>query len=327
MRLFLATASATPRFLFRGFHSKSGGGFDPRLNSKTGVMPHAFLDGEGPASMWDVPNLQNELTRHLLQDRDIRSHFSSWSQVFHVALIFALRINVRKPESPMIAVLDTQSMPERVWYTPDLHASGLAAYQYNVEYHVYGPVSGPKYHCVSVQKILKIPGCRAVIEAPTPQPLKRVVQVSRKTARVLRPRNGTLDTILILTAKFVGYHFARTTRLRTLSYPDLGGFLYHVRDILQALAMRSDARYIALAVPNVSTEASPALVFELQMQFAAENAVHILGWTWEAASSRFYHPYLRQLEETYCKRESRTNRKRKGPTIPDHRHLKRQRLS
>lgn len=98
--------------------------------------------------------------------------------------------------------------------------------------------------------------------------------------------------------------------------------------------MRRNARYVSLAVPNVSTEWSFSLDFELQMLLAAENAVHIMVWTWEAVKSRTYQSYRRQnyhrqLEEmtNYYKRVSQATRKRKGRTIPDDRPSKRQRLS
>ncbi|KAG8163016.1 hypothetical protein KVR01_007494 [Diaporthe batatas] len=227
----------------------------------------------------------------------------------------------------MIAVLDTESMLGRVWYTPDLEVSGLARQSYTLEYHVYGPVSGPKYHCVPVYEFFSIPGFMAIMAAPVPRPLKYVIRVCWRIAKVLRPPNATLDTILMLTAKFVGHHFHRAKHLQTLSSAGLRGFLYHVRDTLQALAMRGDARYISLAVPNVSTEFSPALVLELQMLLAAENAVHILGWTWEGVKSRIYNPYRRELENEYWKRESEKSRKRRGSTIRESRPLRRQRLS
>lgn len=106
----------------------------------------------------------------------------------------------------MLAVLDTDSMQERIWYTPDLEASGLADKSFVGEYHVYGPVSGPKYHCVPVERLLETRGAWKIMRRNAPMPLKHVVQIAKNIAKALWPRNATLDTILILMAKFVGYY-------------------------------------------------------------------------------------------------------------------------
>lgn len=89
----------------------------------------------------------------------------------------------------------------------------------------------------------------------------------------------------MLTARFTGNRAAQFLKGLTdsLRYPDISRSLYYARDDLQGLATHDDARRISLAVPNMSTYHSQALIFEVHMLLAAENAVHIMGWMWRAA--------------------------------------------
>lgn len=93
----------------------------------------------------------------------------------------------------------------------------------------------------------------------------------------------------MLTARFVGKRAAQSLKgvTHSLSSPDTSGFLYYARDDLQGLATRDDARRISLAVSNMSTLHSQALMFEVQMLLAAENAVHIMGWMWRASPLKY----------------------------------------
>ncbi|KAH8743391.1 hypothetical protein F5883DRAFT_367477, partial [Diaporthe sp. PMI_573] len=138
-----------PRFLFRGFNLKSGGGHHRRLNSRKGIVPHAFLKGVKPTSMWRIRKLYRNLTLHLKYVPFKYTNFSSWSQMLILALDFATNYDL----SSTIAVLDTQGMVGRIWHSTDLRASGLCRYQSTQEYLIYGPISGPKYHCVSVDDL------------------------------------------------------------------------------------------------------------------------------------------------------------------------------
>ena len=286
--------SGIPRFLFRGYNSKSGGGKDPRLNGPDGVVPHAFLDGETPTSMWDMEDIYDNLTDHIgyVRCKATNSHFSSWTHYMATSLHFA-----GDSLYSMIAVLDTASMGDRIWFTEDLFAAGLTWVAYPNEYVIYGPVSGPGYYCIPAWdlelvftetrfdnvlkgEVLRFPGDRiGVIE-------QGAVEGSREIAVALQPQGASTDKILILMAKFVGMRAENFLGpLELLSYPDINGFLYYVRDDLQGLAMRTDARFISLADQTMSTEHSQGLVFEVQMLMAAENAVHVLGWDVRAAVS------------------------------------------
>lgn len=282
------TQSGTPRFLFRGFHAQSGGGVDPRLNGPHGVIPHAYLNGSALTSVWKIDDIFGMTTDHIQNADDIESPFSSWTHTLTTALGFALDNN-----SSTIAVLDTASMVDRVWHTDDLYAAGLADAAYDDEFLVHGPVSGPGYHCISVQDLVDTTRIGDINNGPSSAfgherislVERGAVESSRHIAVALQPPGASLENIVTLTARFVGVRMSKFLgRLEYLSYPDMHGFLYYARDGLQGLAMGADARDISLANQTMDTFHSQALVFEVQMLQAAENAVHILARDLRAAN-------------------------------------------
>lgn len=308
----VGTASGTPRLLFRGFNSKSGGGHDRRLNSRDGIMPHAFLNGEEPTEMWDIPEVYDDISNHLEGEVVRHTHFSSWTQMLVTAVDFARNHAPGRPRwtsSSTIAVLDTESMEEHVWLSADLFASGLCREAFTDEYLIYGLISGPNYHCVSVKELVRTTrvlelinwdeaGATASFGDDRISLIERgAVEASRDLAKALQPRNTGLDKIVMLTARFVGNRAAQFLNGWTdsLSDPDISGFLYYARDDLQGLATRDDARRISLAVPNMSTNHDQAVLFEVQLLLAAENAVHIMGWMWRAGPSRYQEDLARAV--------------------------------
>ncbi|KAG6356026.1 hypothetical protein INS49_015411 [Diaporthe citri] len=100
--------SATPRFLFRGFNEYSGG--NKELNTPTAITPHAFLGKfvdikneksvgsgvdtlSGPSPMtlnsMSLGTFQTEINRHLYGNKNIASHFSSWTADFQTAIRYS----------------------------------------------------------------------------------------------------------------------------------------------------------------------------------------------------------------------------------------------
>jgi hypothetical protein len=235
--------------------------------------------------MWRIRKLYRNLTLHLKYVPFKYTNFSSWSQMLILALDFATNYDL----SSTIAVLDIQGMVGRVWHSTDLRASGLCRYQSTQEYLIYGPINGPKYHCVSVDDLMSIPGARDVLCPVVTPPFKEAVDGAREVAKALQPQNASLDKILIITARLVGFQIAETVAEpmpKYFTYADIDKFLYYIRDDLQVLATRDDVRHISLAVPGMSTSHSPALVYEVQIQMAAENAMHTMGWIWRAGLTR-----------------------------------------
>lgn len=284
--------SGTPKILFRGFNANSGGG-NRKLNRVKKILPHAFLRARNFNTMWEIPvhNLWENITFHIDQTEHPlwnQSAFSSWSHVLKTSLRFS-----GTKKSSKIAVLDTTSMEDDVYFTEDLQAVGLTVTSYSDELLIYGPVKGPRYHCVPVREMVANTRVWDIIDGPVNafgnERISRIereaVEASRQLATFLQPSGASLENIVILTARFVGVRAETVLNGDDLSYPDVVGFLYYARDDLQGLAMRNDARDISLANPTMDTWYTEALDFELQMLQAAENVVRGLSWGWRTATS------------------------------------------
>lgn len=223
----------------------------------------------------------------------METHFSSWTHTLKEAFRFVRKKKYGENDSSTVAVLDTSSMVDHVWYTPDLNAAGLSRGKKDMEFLVYGPISGPKYHCVPFKELKTantfriLQGSRAIF-GKDPERIslveRRAVESSRKIATLLQPQGGRLANIVVLTAKFVGVRVKNLRgKLKYLGYLDMHGFLYYARDDLQGLAMRADAGDVSLANQTMDTSFSKALEFEVQMQQAAESAVRIMARDLRAA--------------------------------------------
>ncbi|KAI1381230.1 hypothetical protein F4677DRAFT_440442 [Hypoxylon crocopeplum] len=158
-----------PRFLFRGFNSRSGGG-NPHLNNHMGVIPHGF-NGTGlrPTTIDDIPNLVEMIDDHLT-GRHTPSCFSSWVADLDVALEYSGR-----SVDSWVAIIDTNLLADhvKIHHVPAFHHADLAgdgyhqeylSYDmyhpgyleydmYDHEYLAYGPIEGPAYHCVKYMDI------------------------------------------------------------------------------------------------------------------------------------------------------------------------------
>ncbi|KAI0025795.1 hypothetical protein F4780DRAFT_226686 [Xylariomycetidae sp. FL0641] len=132
----------TPRFLFRGFHSMSGG--DPRLNKPEAITPRAFLSGMQPTNIYDHLDLRRNINWHI-SGFCINTYFSSWAASLDVALRFTQR-----GSGSYVAIADTNLLPANVqiYFTPHLERAGLSYLSYDEEYLVYGVVTGQALHCV-----------------------------------------------------------------------------------------------------------------------------------------------------------------------------------
>lgn len=240
--------------------------------------------------MWDIEKLAHMINKHIDGDDSISSAFSSWSHDMTTAFKFSRRL-----EESTIAVLDTASLREHVYFTEDFWRAGLADMSFKDEYMIYGPISGPHYHTVSLRDLRERTRLRE-INSGTPGAFgedrissieRGAVESSREIATFLQPRSTSSENILILTARFVGVRVAKSQpEQEDLSCEDMHGFLYYTRDDLQALAMRHDATEISLVEPTMDTSVFRGLRFEVQLQQVAEDAVHVLGWGVRAAVSR-----------------------------------------
>lgn len=247
------------------------------------MVPHGFLGGKAPTNIWDIPNLSEVANKHLNYCPDVISDFSSWSQCLDTALNFA-----DFEEGSMLAVLDTASMADHVWFSNDLLYSGLAYVGFSDEYLVYGPVSGANYHCISPQVLYSSTKMSAITsgnmfafgEVPSGPSVQRgVVESAREIATVLQPCDTSIESLVILTAKLVGRRVKEVSCDESgyLDYDDIDAFLCHMRDDIQALAMRVDGDDISLVDETMDTTHSLELVFEVQLTQAVENAVRSLA--------------------------------------------------
>ncbi|KAI1842188.1 hypothetical protein JX265_001451 [Neoarthrinium moseri] len=191
-----------PRFLFRGFSARSGGG-DRRLNQPARIIPHYFLDSNSPdgwAERPDVPaalfpNLAQTLYGHLTTRRDVISPFSSWTQNLATCQYFW---TPGGDPSLRIAIIDTTRLQlwNEIWSVLDLEdyiTNNVTADDWRGvidnawEYLVYGPIWGDALWSISGTKLARImydfpPRISAPIEAEFVDVAKRIAQLFRAPA-------------------------------------------------------------------------------------------------------------------------------------------------
>ncbi|KAI3336332.1 hypothetical protein HD806DRAFT_527941 [Xylariaceae sp. AK1471] len=201
-RLEHSSRLTLPRFLFRGFRKDSGGGFDARLNSKDGIVPHGFLNGRKPTHIYDIPNLSTMISKHLGSSTNIQSQFSSWAVDFWVARDYT-------DKNGCVAILDTTMIEShvRAYHVPALIVAGLADTDYKEEYLVYGPIRGPAFHCVPYNQLEK-GGLKMLRSSHTLVSWETRVLTAKTIANLLRPSRDQRPDIII----------AVTTMLACLSF-------------------------------------------------------------------------------------------------------------
>lgn len=271
-----------------------------------------------PTDMWNIQGLFDMISGHLDFDDSISSAFSSWTHYMETAAKFSDSM-----EESRIAVLDTRSLKENVYFSVDLWRAALCEIPYKNEFLIFGPISGPDYYTVSTRDLCRatriIDIHRGNSDAFGEERISSIergaVEASKEIATFLQPPGTSLENIVILTAKFVAVRVARSLqrqeledlsdddtddeiqprsrrfrrprpqptqvhspqpRQQYLSPDDMRGFLYYIRDDLQELAMQKGATRISLVEPNMDTSFCRDLVFEVQLQQAAQNAVHVL---------------------------------------------------
>lgn len=209
-----ARQNRLPRYLFRGFHAKSGSDYqaNDRLNNTKGITPHAFLDGSTPTSMYNIPCLRDMVVGHL-NGHYIQTCFSSWSADLGTALRFS-----RGNSTSYIAVLDTRLMEShvQVHHVPDLFDVNIADDTYEHEWLAYGPISGIAFRCVSTSDIAKVGFSHRFAPHDRQYWHKSIVQLTTdaavKTATDIgklfkRKKDQSLDISITITAAVLSLHF------------------------------------------------------------------------------------------------------------------------
>jgi hypothetical protein len=187
--------------LFRGFHKHSGGGFDARLNSEAGIIPHGFLNGEKPTNIYDIPDLFSMISGHLGFYTDIQSQFSSWAVDFWEAYMFA--------SDGYMAILDTSIMEShvRVYHVPALIVARLANADYKFEYLVYGPIRGPAFRCVPVKQLVKSGLCTLQSACKLVSWETRVLTAKTIATLLTPPRDLQPDIVIAVTTMLACLRF------------------------------------------------------------------------------------------------------------------------
>ncbi|KAK3633168.1 hypothetical protein LTR56_015944 [Elasticomyces elasticus] len=147
-------ADPIPRYLFRAWSSTSGG--DPRLNTRDAITPHAFVNGDGPASFQDLPEAQvRSLWNGHFDGNRVNSVFSSWSQSLQVSICGYGH------SYGYLSIVDTQQLASHnfVAYTHSYRKFGLEGCWY--EYFIFGTVPGDAHRAVSLQDF---PGVEGTLE-------------------------------------------------------------------------------------------------------------------------------------------------------------------
>lgn len=290
---FVDAKTGNPRIMFRGFHSKSGGG-GHGLNGPNGVTPHAFLNGKKPTTMWDIPDLPKMVEDHLAAEENLASAFSSWTHFWSTAVHFS---QYRRKSGVRIAVLDTTSMEDDVWFSDDLFWAGVCEYPWYDEYLLYGPISGPKYHCISPDGLYRTTRIKDLLngstfvfgENPGLSAIERgAIESAREVAAFLQPRGASTENLALLTARFVSYraHSLVGKWQRCMHDLDLDRYTHYTRDDIQVLAMRADGWDMSLVDGTMDTTHSRSLDYEVQLLQAVENVVHALASSVKVAMSR-----------------------------------------
>lgn len=269
-----------------------------------------------PTDMWGIPGLFNMISGHLEFKDSVNSAFSSWTHCMSTATYFAgyleesriavldtrpLRRDVHFSHDLWRAALAERSyMNEFLIFGP---ITGPNYYTVSV------------WDLYQTTRICDIHhgNSNAFGEERISSIERGAVKASKQIATFLQPPGTSLENILIFTAKFVAVRVARSLqrqedpspddtdhkvqprsqpvrrprpqptqvhrpqrRQQYLSPDDMRGFLYYIRDDLQELAMQKGATRISLVEPNMDTSFCRDLVFEVQLQQAAQNAVHVL---------------------------------------------------
>ncbi|KAL7624599.1 hypothetical protein AAE478_006166 [Parahypoxylon ruwenzoriense] len=200
-----------PRFLFRGFHSSSGGG-DRRLNNNTGVTPHGFLRERVPKTIRDIPRMRDMIIGHLGGLR-IPSCFSSWAADLNVAIRYSRNSN--------IAIVDTNLLADRVkiYHVKAFYAAGLANYAYDHEYLAFGPITGPAYRCaryVDIKNTVEISSASLItVRVFSSADVLRLISRCSKAASLFYPSGIQPDVAIALTAIFLCLYPDAISRVNT----------------------------------------------------------------------------------------------------------------
>lgn len=274
----IARQSSLPRFFFRGFDANSGGGFDPRLNSKEGIVPHGFLGGLRPTNMYTIPALSTMINAHLRESHSIQSRFSSWSAHLPTAIGFA-----GDGPTSHIAILDTRLMEDHVevHHSVDMRKARLTCEEYDDEWLAYGPITGTAFRCVHVRDITKIGfhnlfGGYGFFKSWWILSNGDALPAAKKVGKLFQgDEDQTPDVVLVVTAAFLGAHYQSRGIIFSEEIAD--SVAHALADELQALETPKPRSIGAFRLANpIITCERPALSFMTSLLISLERRAQAL---------------------------------------------------
>lgn len=138
-----------PRYLFRAFSSKSGGGLGKMINNAHEVRPHGFMHGRQGHEFYDMTESQIYFMahRHFRGDITVVTEFSSWAASLHLVLSYAF--SMPSEHNPHVAIMDCKALDRGVLVWHATHLIGLG----EEEYLAHGVVRGKGYKAVSLKDL------------------------------------------------------------------------------------------------------------------------------------------------------------------------------
>ncbi|KAF2249422.1 hypothetical protein BU26DRAFT_405716, partial [Trematosphaeria pertusa] len=137
-----------PRYLFRAWSTRNGGGPDVSVNSLKEIVPPAFVRHEGHKFYdMDENHIKIITEAHYHGWSSPFTEFSSWSHSLALVIGF-----YKHRKDTHIAVMDTQQLDDdvKVWHCPHLGKRFN-----NYEFLVHGPIRGRGYKAVPLEKLLQ----------------------------------------------------------------------------------------------------------------------------------------------------------------------------
>lgn len=206
-----ASRANSPRYLFRGFSARSGGGDRPEwrppkvsapLNDRRGCRPHAFVKGKGHKSIYQISSLKGMLFQHLGEGKTL-SEFSSWAASLAAAVSFGRK--TAKGSPVFVAIVDTKYLAphQGVYYCPQLHKAGLTDAPYAEEYLIHGVVDGQAYAVIDYHASYPGPwthylgtmgGKPTLQQMPGIEPFRKAKRTALGFAEAMRKNNPQAPT-------------------------------------------------------------------------------------------------------------------------------------
>jgi hypothetical protein len=139
-----------PRFLFRAWHSESGGGQAFSINTESEIVPHGLMHRGYPNFYgYSEHHIESLVEAHISMRSRPLTEFSSWSASLHAVLCYGAYMS--QHHDVYISVIDTQQL-ENVAVFNTGHLIGELEVEHRViEYLAHGCISGRGYKAVSLR--------------------------------------------------------------------------------------------------------------------------------------------------------------------------------